>query len=108
MTVVEVNGAALRGPNGMKPHIMVVEDETALVEILRYNLEKEGFDVAVAIDGEEALAAINEHHPDLVILDWMLPLVSGLEICRQVRRKTESPALPIIMLTARGAEADPR
>ncbi len=106
MTVVEVNGAAHRGPTGMKPHILVVEDETALVEILRYNLEKEGFDVAVAIDGEEAMAAINDHPPDLVILDWMLPLVSGLEICRQIRRKTETRDLPVIMLTARGEEAD--
>ncbi|HTY66097.1 MAG TPA: phosphate regulon transcriptional regulator PhoB [Alphaproteobacteria bacterium] len=106
MPSAEVNGqVAVRG-SAIKPHILVVEDETALVEILRYNLEKEGFEVAVAVDGEEALAAINERPPDLVVLDWMLPLVSGLEICRQVRRKPETRDLPIIMLTARGEEAD--
>lgn len=101
----ELNGATHRAV-GVKPRILVVEDETALVEILRYNLEKEGFDVAAAGDGEEALAAIAEHSPDLVILDWMLPLVSGLEICRQLRRKAETRDLPIIMLTARGEETD--
>lgn len=90
----------------VKPRILIVEDESALVEILRYNLEKEGFDVAAAGDGEEALTAIDEQKPDLVILDWMLPLVSGLEICRQLRRKPETREMPIIMLTARGEEAD--
>jgi two-component system phosphate regulon response regulator PhoB len=90
----------------VKPHILVVEDETALVEILRYNLEKEGFKVSAAVDGEEALTAVAEHKPDLVILDWMLPLVSGLEICRQIRRKAETRDLPVIMLTARGEETD--
>jgi two-component system, OmpR family, phosphate regulon response regulator PhoB len=89
-----------------KPHILVVEDETALVEMLRYNLEKEGFKVSAAIDGEDALTAVDEHQPDLLILDWMLPLVSGLEICRQLRRKPNTRELPIIMLTARGEEAD--
>jgi two-component system, OmpR family, phosphate regulon response regulator PhoB len=106
MMTAEANGTATLRTAGIKPHILVVEDETALVEILRYNLEKEGFDVGVAVDGEEALAAINERQPDLVILDWMLPLVSGLEICRQVRRKAETRDLPIIMLTARGEESD--
>jgi two-component system phosphate regulon response regulator PhoB len=105
MMAAELNGAAQRTV-GVKPRILVVEDETALVEILRYNLEKEGFDVAAAGDGEEALAAITEHAPDLIILDWMLPLVSGLEICRQLRRKAETRDLPIIMLTARGEESD--
>ena len=89
-----------------KPHILVVEDESALVEMLRYNLEKEGFRVSAATDGEEALTAVSEQSPDLVILDWMLPLVSGLEICRQLRRKPETRELPIIMLTARGEESD--
>ncbi len=101
----EVNGAPQRSA-GVKPRILVVEDETALVEILRYNLEKEGFEVTAAADGDDALAAINDQAPDLVILDWMLPHVSGLEICRQVRRKSETRDLPIIMLTARGEEAD--
>ena len=94
------------GVNGTKLQILVVEDESALVEILRYNLEKEGFDVVAAADGEAALEAIADHKPDLLILDWMLPHVSGLEICRQLRRKPETRELPIIMLTARGEEAD--
>ncbi|HJS32885.1 MAG TPA: phosphate regulon transcriptional regulator PhoB [Alphaproteobacteria bacterium] len=90
----------------MKTQILIVEDEAALVELLRYNLEKEGFGVASAGDGEEALSVIAENPPDLVILDWMLPLVSGLEVCRQLRRKPETRELPVIMLTARGEEAD--
>ena len=90
----------------MKPHVLVVEDESALVELLRYNLEKEGFDVSTVADGEEALTAISESKPDLVILDWMLPHVSGLEVCRQIRRKSETRGLPVIMLTARGEEGD--
>jgi two-component system phosphate regulon response regulator PhoB len=92
--------------NGTKLQILVVEDESALVEILRYNLEKEGFSVATAADGEAALEAVTDHKPDLLILDWMLPHVSGLEICRQLRRKPETRELPIIMLTARGEESD--
>jgi len=94
------------GVTGTKLQILVVEDESALVEILRYNLEKEGFSVLAAADGEAALEAIADHKPDLLILDWMLPHVSGLEICRQLRRKPETRELPIIMLTARGEEAD--
>jgi two-component system phosphate regulon response regulator PhoB len=89
-----------------KPHILLVEDETALVELLRYNLEKEGFRVSAASDGEEGLAAIGESRPDLLILDWMLPHVSGIEVCRQLRRKPETRDLPVIMLTARGEEGD--
>ncbi|MBC8794013.1 MAG: phosphate regulon transcriptional regulatory protein PhoB [Tagaea sp. CACIAM 22H2] len=89
-----------------KPHLTVVEDEAALVELLRYNFEKEGFRVTTATDGEAALVTIAESKPDLVILDWMLPHVSGLEVCRQLRRKSETRDLPIIMLTARGEEAD--
>jgi two-component system phosphate regulon response regulator PhoB len=90
----------------MKTHILVIEDEAALVELVRYNLEKEGFRVSAANDGEEGLALLNEHKPDLLVLDWMLPHVSGIEICRQIRRKTELRDLPVIMLTARGEEAD--
>ena len=90
----------------MKTHILIVEDETALVELLRYNLEKEGHRVSVAMDGEEGLTAISEAKPDLVVLDWMLPLVSGLEVCRQLRRKPATRALPVIMLTARNEEHD--
>ena len=90
----------------MKPLILVVEDEAPLVTLLRYNLEGAGFDVADAPDGEEALISISERKPDLILLDWMLPLVSGLEVCRQIRRKPETRDIPIIMLTARGEEED--
>jgi two-component system phosphate regulon response regulator PhoB len=90
----------------MKPHVLIVEDEAPLVTLLRYNLEKEGFAVSAAADGEEALLQIAENKPDAVLLDWMLPLVSGLEVCRQIRRAPQSRALPIILLTARGEEAD--
>jgi two-component system phosphate regulon response regulator PhoB len=90
----------------MKIHILVIEDEAALVELIRYNLEKEGFRVSAANDGEEGLALLKESKPDLLVLDWMLPHVSGIEICRQIRRKTELRDLPVIMLTARGEEAD--
>ena len=90
----------------MTPLILVVEDEAALVTLLRYNLEREGFRVAEARDGEEALLMAREQKPDLVILDWMLPLLSGLEVCRQLRRGPETHRVPIIMLTARGEEGD--
>jgi len=90
----------------MKSHVLIVEDEAPLVTLLRYNLEKEGFTVSAAADGEEALLQIAENKPDAVLLDWMLPLVSGLEVCRQIRRAPQSRALPIILLTARGEEAD--
>ncbi|MFM2128492.1 MAG: DNA-binding response regulator [Pseudomonadota bacterium] len=89
-----------------KPRVLVVEDEAALVTLLRYNLEKAGFEVAAAMDGEEALLRIAESPPDLVLLDWMLPLVSGIEICRRLRRDPATRGLPVIMLTARGEEAD--
>src|SRR5690242_16052544 len=89
-----------------KPLVLVVEDEAPLVTLLRYNLEREGFQVCEARDGEEALMQIAEQKPDLVLLDWMLPLVSGLEICRRIRRSPETRSLPIVILTARGEEAD--
>ena len=90
----------------MKPLILVVEDETPLVTMLRYNLEKEGFRVAAAPDGQEALLLLAEEKPDLVLLDWMLPGVSGLELCRRIRRRREWRDLPVVMLTARAEEAD--
>ena len=89
-----------------KPLVMVVEDESALVTMLRYNLEKEGYRVCEASDGEEALTVLSECDPDLVLLDWMLPIMSGIEVCRQIRRKPKTRDLPVIMLTARGEEAD--
>ena len=88
------------------PLVLVVEDEAALVTLLRYNLEREGFRVAEARDGEEAMLQIAEQMPDLVLLDWMLPLMSGIEVCRQLRRLPETRRLPIVMLTARGEEGD--
>lgn len=90
----------------MQPRILVVEDEAALLTLLRYNLEKEGFGVSEARDGEEALLHLKEETPDAVLLDWMLPRVSGLELCRQIRRNPAWREVPIIMLTARGEEAD--
>ena len=90
----------------MKPLVLVVEDEAPLVTLLRYNLEKEGFAVAEAADGEEALLRIAEQKPDAVLLDWMLPLLSGIEVCRQIRRAPATRSLPVIMLTARGEEGD--
>ena len=90
----------------MQPHVLVVEDEDALAELLNYNLKKEGFQVSLACDGEEALMLVEEARPDIVLLDWMLPKISGIEVCRRLRGRQESRNLPIIMLTARGEEAD--
>lgn len=90
----------------MQPHILVVEDEDALAELLQYNLKKEGFRVTVAADGEEAMILVDERQPDVILLDWMLPKVSGIEVCRRLRSRQETRNIPIIMLTARGEEAD--
>jgi two-component system phosphate regulon response regulator PhoB len=90
----------------MKPLVLIVEDEAPLVTMLRYNLEREGFAVDAAGDGEEALVRIAERKPDAILLDWMLPLVSGLEVCRQIRRSRATRSVPVIMLTARTEEAD--
>ncbi len=90
----------------MKPYVLIVEDEESLATLLQYNLDKEAFRVAVATDGEEALLMIDEGAPDLVVLDWMLPKVSGVEVCRRLRARPETRNLPIIMLTARGEESD--
>ncbi len=90
----------------MKPYILIVEDEAPQAEMLSYNLEREGYRTRVASDGDEALAVTSEEAPDLVVLDWMLPVVSGIEVCRQLRRRVDSKHLPIIMLTARGEETD--
>jgi two-component system phosphate regulon response regulator PhoB len=90
----------------MIPRVLVIEDEDALSALLHYNLDKEGYAVTVAGDGEEALMLIDEQAPDLVVLDWMLPKVSGVEVCRRLRARPETRNLPIIMLTARGEESD--
>ena len=89
-----------------KPLVLVVEDEAALVTMLRYNLEKQGFRVEEAADGQEALTRIAEVTPDLVLLDWMLPVMSGLEVCRQIRRRPATRDLPVIMVTARTEDQD--
>lgn len=86
--------------------VMVVEDEEALTTLLRYNLEAEGYDVETVDHGEEADLALREHVPDLLLLDWMLPGLSGIELCRRLRLRRETERLPVIMLTARGDEGD--
>ena len=90
----------------MQPYVLVMEDEDALATLLSYNLEKEGYRVVVASDGEEGMLQIEERLPDLVLLDWMLPKLSGIEVCRRIRGKPETRNMPIIMLTARGEESD--
>ncbi len=88
------------------PKIAVVEDEEALSVLLRYNLEAEGYQVDTMLRGDEAEIALRENVPDLLILDWMLPGVSGIELCRRLRQWPETERLPIIMLTARGEESE--
>lgn len=90
----------------MKPVVVIVEDESSLSTLLEYNLAREGYDVSVAADGEEASMQIAEKKPDLVLLDWMLPRISGIELCRRLRARPETANLPIVMLTARGEEGD--
>ncbi len=90
----------------MHPYVLVMEDEDALATLLQYNLEKEGYRVVIASDGEEGMLQIDERAPDLVLLDWMLPKLSGIEVCRRIRGRPETRNLPIIMLTARGEESD--
>ncbi len=89
-----------------KPRVLVVEDDPALAVMLRYNLEKLGYQVDEAADGQEALLRITEAAPDIVLLDWMLPSLSGLEVCRQIRRRPQTRDMPVIMLTARMEEQD--
>ena len=88
------------------PRVMVVEDEEALCVLLRYNLEAEGHEVEVVMRGDEAEIRLREEVPDLLVLDWMLPSLSGIELCRRLRSRPETQRLPIIMLTARGEESD--
>ncbi len=90
----------------MKPRILLIEDDISLTELVRYNLDHEGFEVECAADGEEGLLMAQETPPDLVLLDWMLPNLSGIEICRRLRRNTSTANVPVIMLTARADEAD--
>jgi two-component system phosphate regulon response regulator PhoB len=90
----------------MNPSILIVEDEEALTLLLRYNLEAAGYDVESVARGDEADLRLRESTPDLVILDWMLPGVSGIELCRRLRSRPETRQLPIVMLTARGEESE--
>lgn len=90
----------------INPKILVVEDELSQIELLRYNLTQEGFKVKIAKDGEEGLQAAIEDPPDLILLDWMLPNLSGIEVCRQLRREKTTRDIPVIMLTARSEERD--
>jgi two-component system phosphate regulon response regulator PhoB len=90
----------------MKPKVLVVEDEEALSVLLRYNLESEGYDVETVNRGDEAEIRLKENLPDIVVLDWMLPGLSGIELCRRLRARAETERLPILMLTARSEEAE--
>jgi two-component system phosphate regulon response regulator PhoB len=90
----------------MEPYVLIVEDDEPLSTLLSYNLRKEGFRVGLARDGEEALVMAGEEAPDLVLLDWMLPRVSGIEVCRRLRLRSDTRNVPIIMVTARGEEAE--
>jgi len=90
----------------MSARLLVIEDEDALSALLEYNLSKEGFEVTLSGDGEDALLAVEEDKPDLVLLDWMLPGLSGIEICRRIRARSDIRDTPVIMLTARSEEED--
>jgi two-component system phosphate regulon response regulator PhoB len=87
-------------------YVVLAEDDEALAALLQYNLEKSGYRVGVANDGEEAMVMVDERQPDLLVLDWMLPKISGIEVCRRLRGGTKTRNLPIVMLTARGEESD--
>ena len=89
-----------------KPVLLLVEDDRALADLLLWHFEKEGYDVVRTADGDEALLLAEERPPDLVILDWMIEGVSGIEVCRRLRRRSGTAHVPIIMLTARGEESD--
>ncbi|SMX31221.1 phosphate regulon transcriptional regulator PhoB [Octadecabacter ascidiaceicola] len=89
-----------------QPHILIIEDELAQREVLSYNLSAEGYRVSSASDGEQGLLAVSEDAPDMIVLDWMLPHVSGIEVCRQLKSRTETRNIPIIMLSARSEEVD--
>jgi two-component system phosphate regulon response regulator PhoB len=104
----EVTSAVLQrsGKSDRAPRILVVEDETSLATLLVYNLEAEGYQVEHVDNGDEAELRLAESPPDLVILDWMLPGVSGLEICRRLRARDSARDMPVIMLTARGEEGE--
>ncbi len=88
------------------PKVLLVEDEPAQREVLSYNLQAEGFDVVTAADGDEAMLLVDEEVPDIIVLDWMLPGISGIEICRRLKSKSQTRAIPVLMLSARSEEVD--
>ncbi len=90
----------------MSATILLVDDEPAQLELLRYNLEKAGFQTLQAENGEQAIEIVENEDPDLVVLDWMMPVASGIEVCRELRARANTRLLPIIMLSARGEEGD--
>ncbi len=90
----------------MIPYVLIVEDETAISTLLEYNLQQEGFETGLAEDGDLALLMAAERVPDLILLDWMIPKLSGVEVCRRLRRREATATVPIIMLSARGEEDD--
>jgi len=92
--------------SALQPTVLIVEDESAQREILTYNLDSEGFRVVSAADGDTALARVDEEKPDLIVLDWMLPGVSGIEVCRQIKARPDTRLIPVIMLSARAEEVD--
>lgn len=89
-----------------QPTVLIVEDEPAQVEVLAYNLKAEGFHVITADNGEDALILVDEYMPDLIVLDWMMPHISGIEVCRRLKTRPETRSIPIIMLSARSEEID--
>ena len=106
MTNLDATSAVLKQSSPRKRVVLVAEDEMPLMTLLRYNLEKEGYRALDASDGEQALMLAAEETPDLVLLDWMMPKVTGIEVCRRLRSRAETRNVPIIMLTARGEESD--
>ena len=90
----------------MAAKILLVDDEPAQLELLRYNLEKAGFETLQAENGRDAILLTEEHEPDLVVLDWMMPEASGIDVCRELRARAETRLLPILMVSARGEEGD--
>jgi len=97
---------AIRAKSAIMPRIMIVEDEEPLTLLLRYNLEAEGYEVDACARGDEAEVRLLEELPDLLLLDWMLPGLSGIELCRRIRSRPQTEHLPIVMLTARGEETE--
>lgn len=103
----DIKGKDIMAKSGnLKPSVLIVEDDEAIVTLLHYTLEKAGYNVRITKDGEEALIMVEEHKPDLVLLDWMLPGKTGIQICNHLRNQESTKRIPIIMISARGEESD--